>query len=135
MDARDEESWLSSAIACNVQDIALEYYNGAVSLRLPAQVLRCTTLVALKLSGKITLIEEEEGLGCFSSLKTLHLGTRVVNVNGDGAAGRFISSCPVLENLLIFRDDHNSGGQDGVKAYSISSPTLNCALESCEAKG
>ena len=56
-------------------------------------------------------------LVCFPSLKTLHLD-RVRSLN-DLSVRKLISSCLVLENLLVMRDE-----TDKVTTFGITAPKL-----------
>nr|KYP55999.1 Putative F-box/LRR-repeat protein At5g41840 family [Cajanus cajan] len=85
--------WVTAAIQRKVERLSLSlFFMG----NLPSCILTSTTLVVLNLKG---LIVKTVSSVSFPSLKTLHL--RGVYFPGPGFLFEVLSSCPVLEDLLM----------------------------------
>ena len=107
-------SWICTALERNVQELDL-YFDTEYPIELPPKFFFCKTLVVLKLSFSIFL--DIPSLIWFPSLKVLHL--RSVEFSTDDSAQKLLSSCPVLEELVIER-----WRLDELWVFNVSAPTL-----------
>lgn len=107
-------SWICTALERNVQELDL-YFDTEYPIELPPKFFFCKTLVVLKLSFSIFL--DIPSSIWFPSLKVLHL--RSVEFSTDDSAQKFLSSCPVLEELVIER-----WRLDEQWVFNVSAPTL-----------
>ncbi|KAA8523884.1 hypothetical protein F0562_010307 [Nyssa sinensis] len=109
-------TWVCAAIGRDVQDLDL-----CVSLEQPLQLPRslftCNMLVVLKLTCEIVVNTPTEGSVCFPNLKILHL--KLVKYVNDDSVRKLFPSCPVLEDLLIWRSN-----DDNVITFSIFASAL-----------
>ncbi|KAA8523887.1 hypothetical protein F0562_010310 [Nyssa sinensis] len=87
------------------------------ALQLPRSLFTCNMLVVLKLSGEIVVNTPAEGSVCFPNLKILHL--KWVKYVNDDSVRKLFPSCPVLEDLLIWRCN-----DDNVITFSIFASAL-----------
>ncbi|XP_010451010.1 PREDICTED: FBD-associated F-box protein At5g56370-like [Camelina sativa] len=85
--------------------------------RLPQSLFTCGTLVVLKLK-HVSLVDVRFPV-CFQLLKTLHL--EYVIFLDDESPRKLLSSCPVLEVLVLDRKDD---GVDNVGSFSVMVPSL-----------
>ncbi|ESQ39578.1 hypothetical protein EUTSA_v10001111mg [Eutrema salsugineum] len=84
-------------------------------ISLPNSLYTCDTLISLKLCHKIFI--DFPSLGCLPSLKTLCLSSVVYK--DEVSLVRFLSSCPVLEKLLVKRKK-----ADNVAKFCVKVPSL-----------
>ncbi|KAK2974929.1 hypothetical protein RJ640_024178 [Escallonia rubra] len=112
---------LCNVTMCNVQALDLDFDFSAVGgkIRLPwDHFMHCTTLVVLKLSQKFVL--DVPAHVCFPSLKTLHLHSLIYT--GDASVKMLFSSCPMLEELHVYRFLQTE--VDNVETINVSVPSL-----------
>ena len=107
-------SWICTVLERNVRELDL-YFDMVYPIELPPNFFFCRTLVVLKLCFSIFL--DIPSSICFPSLKILHL--RSVEFSTDDSAQRLLSSCPVLEELVIER-----WRLDEQWVFNVSAPTL-----------
>ncbi|XP_042516387.1 putative FBD-associated F-box protein At5g53635 [Macadamia integrifolia] len=96
------DSWVGVAVRCKVQELHLNFSTRRPVLMLPHSLFTCKSLTVLKFnlgsdSNRPELILPDSS--ALTGLKTLHLGSFSL-VDGE-LAGKFFSSCPVLETLII----------------------------------
>ncbi|KAA8523894.1 hypothetical protein F0562_010317 [Nyssa sinensis] len=109
-------TWVCAAIGRDVQDIDL-HVSWEQPLQLPRSLFTCNMLVVLKLSREIVVNTPAEGSVCFPNLKILHL--KWVKYVNDDSVRKLFPSCPVLEDLLIWRCN-----DDNVITFSIFASAL-----------
>ncbi|KAA8523888.1 hypothetical protein F0562_010311 [Nyssa sinensis] len=109
-------TWVCAAIGRDVQDLDL-YVSLEQPLQLPRSLFTCNMLVVLKLSCEIVVNTPAEGSVCFPNLKILHL--KWVKYVNDDSVRKLFPSCPVLEDLLIWRCN-----DDNVITFSIFASAL-----------
>ncbi|KAJ0234985.1 F-box domain-containing protein [Hirschfeldia incana] len=110
----DIKQWVTIALSRSVRVLSIttcfsdyEPY----SALLPSSLYTCETLVSLKLEGDKILVE---AASCrLPSLKTLQL--LYVTYSSEDSLRLLLSSCPVLENLVIKRDTT----EDNVKVLAV----------------
>ncbi|CAH2070247.1 unnamed protein product, partial [Thlaspi arvense] len=110
----DLNLWVEIAVSRCVRELELCIDHDSV---LPNSLYTCKSLVTLKLQGKNVLVDVP-GTVCLPSLKTLEL-KRVAYFNEDSLR-LLLSCCPVLEDLVIFRDDE----PDNLKVLVVTVPSL-----------
>ncbi|KAG7537798.1 F-box domain [Arabidopsis suecica] len=98
-DASHITSWIDAAVKRKVQHLRFKCFLRSCVCRMPVSLYVCETLVSLKLE---SVILDDVEFVSFPRLKTLHL-LRVIlsKLSKDAAFERFISCCPVLEDLEI----------------------------------
>ncbi|XP_019095628.1 PREDICTED: putative FBD-associated F-box protein At5g53635 [Camelina sativa] len=89
-------SWIDDAVKRNVQHLRLDFCLTSYFER-PVSLYVCHTLVSLKLNCMTLDVVE---FFSFPRLKTMHL--TYLWLSKDATFERFVSSCPVLEDLEIF---------------------------------
>ncbi|KAL3503457.1 hypothetical protein ACH5RR_037906 [Cinchona calisaya] len=109
-DSRCVSTWLSAA--CNIEELDLEIWE---IREFPWSDFVGNSLVTLKLSVDVLL--DIPSTVSFPSLKILHLHS-VTYVN-DASIEKFLSCCPVLEDLQISRTDW-----DNIQNFVIAVPSL-----------
>lgn len=105
-------TWISAAIKGNVQELVLGISRFK---RLPRMLFTSNTLVSLKISAEVR--SDVPLLVWLPSLKILHL--KMWYYTDDIAFQRLLRGCPVLEEMLIKRDEY-----DVECKVTVSSPTL-----------
>ncbi|KAL1195219.1 FBD-associated F-box protein [Cardamine amara subsp. amara] len=108
--------WVRIAVERGLRELNFEY-GCAIDepSRLPQSLFTCGTLVVLKLTN-VSLMDVTFPV-CFQFLKTLHL--RWVIYLDDESPQKILSSCKVLEDLVVNRDR-----DDNLKIFSIRVPLL-----------
>ncbi|KAE8696850.1 hypothetical protein F3Y22_tig00110637pilonHSYRG00081 [Hibiscus syriacus] len=110
------ETWISSAIKRNAQELKLSFCSSPGPLvRFPDHVFVCRTLVCQKLFDDVVV--DVPANVCFQSLKILQLD-RVQYAN-DGSLKKLLSSCPILEDLIVERT-----WNDGILVLDINVTSL-----------
>ncbi|XP_010476775.1 PREDICTED: putative FBD-associated F-box protein At5g56560 [Camelina sativa] len=105
--------WVKTGVTRSVKELQLNMCGN--NLQLPSCLGRCRTLETLKLQGlKLKVLPQFFRL---PSVKTLHLLS--VKFPSDESVESLLSSCPVLENLVV-----NKKEDDNVVIFNISVPTL-----------
>ncbi|XP_076931871.1 F-box/LRR-repeat protein At4g14103-like [Bidens hawaiensis] len=107
-------SWISSAIAHNVENLDLCLFVDDPFV-LPGSLFCSQTLTNLKVEMNCAL--EFPSFIHFPCLKTLHLS--LVTFTNDGSTQKLFSGCPVLEELTLVDCEWLN-----IKNITISSPTL-----------
>ncbi|CAL9243794.1 unnamed protein product [Arabidopsis halleri] len=106
--------WVGIAVRRGLRELNFEYHRFINEpIRLPQS--SCGTLVVLKLKN-ISLVDVRFPV-CFKLLKTLHL--EYVIFLDDESTQKLLSSCPVLEVLVL-----NRGDIDNVTSFSVMVPSL-----------
>ncbi|KAG7534457.1 Leucine-rich repeat 2 [Arabidopsis thaliana x Arabidopsis arenosa] len=107
--------WVRIAAERGLRDFY--YYHSAFNepSRLPQRLFTCGTLVVLKLTN-VSLADVKFPVS-FPILKTLHLSW-VIYLD-DESPRKLLSSCPILEDLVVNRDR-----DDNVTTFSIMVPSL-----------
>ncbi|XP_019086807.1 PREDICTED: F-box/FBD/LRR-repeat protein At5g56420-like [Camelina sativa] len=107
--------WVRIAVDRLIRDLKISFYNDHSPVRLPSRLFRCETIETLELCRVIAL----EVPSCFSfrSLKNLRLLS--VRYSDEGSFSRFISNCPVLEDLVVETCD-----EDNVVTFTVNVPSL-----------
>ncbi|XP_059671124.1 F-box/FBD/LRR-repeat protein At5g56420-like, partial [Cornus florida] len=114
--------WVSIAILRNVREFDISLLRNAGHLMvLPHELWTCNTLVVLKLEGAFVL--NVPSLVCLRSLKILHLNA--VKFLDDDSTGRLFSSCPVLEDLTMFRCCWENINVLNISALALKSLTID----------
>ncbi|KAK3024286.1 hypothetical protein RJ639_043148 [Escallonia herrerae] len=107
-------AWLNAMMLSNVQEVDLELIMHDLG-KLPRSLFTSKTLVVLRLCGAFLLnVPLDVSL---PSLKSLYLES--INYRGDASIKRLLSSCHVLEELIIPRF-----GEDNVWTFDVSVPSL-----------
>ncbi|CAH8377213.1 unnamed protein product [Eruca vesicaria subsp. sativa] len=115
--------WIKIAVKCRVRDLSIEI--DCSSIKTPVIIPRSLyktgsgMLVSLKLKS-VTLMDVSTSLPSFPTLKTLSLVS--VMYPGDEFVRRFLSSCHVLEDLVVELCLH-----DNVTIFTIKVPSLKSA--------
>ncbi|XP_065864593.1 FBD-associated F-box protein At4g10400-like [Euphorbia lathyris] len=107
-------TWICALITCNIKELQLFDYS-LTAQQLPWRLFTCKSLVVLKIHGSFVL--NLPAYVCFPSLRVLNL-VHVLLVD-DASMHKLLSSCPVLEELLIVL-----GKVDFVRVLNISFPSL-----------
>ncbi|KAL4619600.1 hypothetical protein ACB092_06G091300 [Castanea dentata] len=118
------DAWLRTAAARKVKELDLDILvidMDVENLKLPPSFFSCRTLVVLKLTGTIDIDIDTPSLSFnFPSLKILHLVEILfpsVIYSQERSFLRFLSGCPVLEDLSFTTDDLEG-------EYKVCVPTL-----------
>lgn len=108
--------WIRIAVERGLSELNFDYcYTTNKPSRLPQSMFTCGTLVVLKLKN-VSLVDVQFPV-CFQLLKTLHL-VWVIFLN-DESSHKLLSSCPVLEDLVLDRAIN-----DNVTPFSVMLPSL-----------
>ncbi|XP_065859936.1 FBD-associated F-box protein At4g10400-like [Euphorbia lathyris] len=107
-------TWICALITCNIKELRLFDYS-LTAQQLPWRLFTCKSLVVLKIYGSFVL--DLPTYVCFPSLRVLNLV--YVMLVDDASMHKLLSSCPVLEKLLIV-----IGKNDFVRVLNISIPSL-----------
>ncbi|XP_065862297.1 FBD-associated F-box protein At4g10400-like [Euphorbia lathyris] len=107
-------TWICALITCNIKELRLFDYS-LTAQQLPWRLFTCKSLVVLKIYGSFVL--DLPTYVCFPSLRVLNL-VHVLLVD-DASMHKLLSSCPVLEKLIIV-----IGKNDFVRVLNISIPSL-----------
>ncbi|CAM0955902.1 unnamed protein product [Alopecurus aequalis] len=118
----DLDGWFRSPALANLQEI--DIYVAKFSDQLPISVLRFAPTLRVFLIAHCSLFEDGVPVVNFPHLKTLSLSFLTV---WESTLQNLISSCPVLENLLI-------DSFDGFSRLVINSPTLR-SIGVCDDQG
>ncbi|XP_010536823.1 PREDICTED: F-box/FBD/LRR-repeat protein At5g56420-like [Tarenaya hassleriana] len=113
--AVDVGIWVKLAVDRRVSKMTIHYSSTERPIKLPMSLYTCDSLMVLVLNNGILV--DVPDLVCFPSLKILHLD--FVKYAGDESVLRFLSNCPVLEDLVVKRC-HN----DNVTTFVVTVPTL-----------
>ncbi|CAA7056456.1 unnamed protein product [Microthlaspi erraticum] len=113
----DVEKWIVNAVDRKVSELGFMLSWSAKPTKLPNSVYTCDTLVSLGLSDKILV--DVPSSACFPSLKSL--GLYFVLYKDKDSLVRFLSSCPVLKHLIVYRNH-----QDTAIDFKINVPSLEC---------
>ncbi|GFP96499.1 F-box/FBD/LRR-repeat protein at5g56420 [Phtheirospermum japonicum] len=105
-------AWIKTAVEHNVQNLILH-----AAHRFPRCLFTCKTLVDLSLP--VCTFNPSCGPSSLPSLKKLHLNDIEYYEADDKAFPRFLSSCPVLEELIVKATINPFLGR-----FDISSPTI-----------
>ncbi|XP_019092340.1 PREDICTED: FBD-associated F-box protein At5g56370-like [Camelina sativa] len=111
--------WVRIAVERGLRELNLDYAHmiDEPIRRLPQSLFTCGTLVVLKLK-HVSLVHVRFFV-CFQLLKTLHL--EYVIFLDDESPKKLLSSCPILEVLVLDREDD---GVDNVGSFSVMVPSL-----------
>ncbi|XP_019087655.1 PREDICTED: putative FBD-associated F-box protein At5g56700 [Camelina sativa] len=114
----DLKSWVGIAVSRCVRELCIPIYSFGMerAVPLPCSLYSCNSLLTLKLCGQKTLVDVP-GTVCLPSLKILEL--RRVTYPNDDSIRLLLSNCLVLEDLTIYRRDH-----DNVRKLVIIVPSL-----------
>ncbi|KAG7538154.1 FBD domain [Arabidopsis suecica] len=107
--------WIGIAVERSLRELNFHYHHIYGHIRLPQSLYTCGTLVVLKLK-KVSLVDVRFPV-CFQLLKTLHL--LYVDYLDDETPKKLLSSCPILEVLVLSRGD-----EDNVISFSVKVPSL-----------
>ncbi|XP_055960606.1 putative F-box/LRR-repeat protein At3g42770 [Mercurialis annua] len=107
-------AWVNTALKHQLREIDLRI-DVAKNFRLPAAFFSCQTLEVLKLGKNFELHVPESF--CFPHLKTLHLDS--IDFLEDSTFHKFISSCPLLEDLVLLECK-----VEFIKLLKMSAPAL-----------
>ncbi|CAA7062549.1 unnamed protein product [Microthlaspi erraticum] len=111
------ELLVSVAVSRYVRELDISYsHHPKVSNMLPSNLFTCKSLVILKLDDEILL--DVPRVACLPSLKTLQL--QRVTYSSEESLQRLLSSCPVLEELLVELNDDD----DYMVKFTIIVPSL-----------
>ncbi|CAA7047963.1 unnamed protein product [Microthlaspi erraticum] len=113
--------WVGIAVSRFVRELSISYFcfirKRPDVLSLPRSLYTCNSLMTLKLQGWNILVDVPP-LVCLPSLKTLQL--RFVTYSDEDSLRLLLSSCPVLEDLLIERSNQN----DNLIEIVVNVPSL-----------
>ncbi|XP_019088662.1 PREDICTED: F-box/FBD/LRR-repeat protein At5g56420-like isoform X2 [Camelina sativa] len=107
--------WVRIALDRFVRDLKISFYNDHGPVRLPSRLFRCETIETLELCRVIAL-----DVPCrfsFRSLKKLRLLS--VRYSDEESFSRFISNCPVLEDLVV-----ETCEEDNVVTFTVNVASL-----------
>lgn len=107
-------SQLASAVDHRVRVLKFKLLWSADPIRLPESLYTCKTLVQLSLSNKILVPSSS---GCLQSQRFLDL-LFVVYKDEDSLIS-FLSSCPILETMVVRRKK-----DDNIKRFTVKAPSL-----------
>ncbi|KAL1195221.1 FBD-associated F-box protein [Cardamine amara subsp. amara] len=96
--------WVETTVERGLGDLNFDYHYHNEPRRWPQSLFTCGTLVVLKLKN-VSLVDVKFPV-CFELLKTLHLD-HVIFLN-DESSQKLLSSCPILEDLLLDRAVHDN---------------------------
>ncbi|XP_019099853.1 PREDICTED: F-box/FBD/LRR-repeat protein At3g52680-like [Camelina sativa] len=108
--------WVGIAFARHLRELVLDFYpSGKETFTFPSSLSTCNTLESLKLVFGFTVDIPSPVL--MKSLRTLHL--EFVSFKEDVSVRNLLSSCPGLEQLIVYR------GEDcDVEIFTIEVPSL-----------
>ncbi|XP_019087811.1 PREDICTED: putative FBD-associated F-box protein At5g56700 [Camelina sativa] len=114
----DLDSWVGTAVSRCLRELSIDLYYTEMQpfVSLPCCLYSCNSLVTLKLDGQDILVDVPPTV-CLPSLKNLEL-LGVLYSNNDSLR-LLLSCCPVLEDLIINRED-----SDDLTAVVIIVPSL-----------
>ncbi|CAH2069711.1 unnamed protein product [Thlaspi arvense] len=99
----DIKRWVEIAVSHCLRELSIYFCNYVVpELILPRSLYTCKSLVILKTEGSGILVDVPP-TACLPSLKTLQL--EEVTYSNEDSLRLLLSHCPVLEDLLIRRED------------------------------
>ncbi|CAL9219019.1 unnamed protein product [Arabidopsis halleri] len=131
IEPEDIHFWVSLAIYKNVRELCLKlFYFGERQTKLPSSLYNCESLVILTLKDEILV--DVPGTVCLPSLKTLFL--RRVTYSDENSLHRLLSNCPVLEDLVVERDEVDNLGKMSVIVKSLQRLTLKMSI-ACDLDG
>ncbi|CAL9243797.1 unnamed protein product, partial [Arabidopsis halleri] len=108
--------WIRTAVERGLRELNFYYsYTIDEPIKLPQSLYTCGTIVVLKLKN-VSLLDVRFPV-CFQLLKTLHL--EWVIFLDDESPQKLLSSCPVLEDMVLNRADG-----DNVISFSVKVPSL-----------
>ncbi|KAL1217462.1 putative FBD-associated F-box protein [Cardamine amara subsp. amara] len=110
----DIKAWIRAAVYRRVRVLRIDFFFSS-TLKLPSCLSKCTTLETLQLCG-LSINSFPRGFR-LPSLKSLHLLS--VKFFSNESVERLLSNCPVLENLVVNKEDY-----DSVRIFNIDVPTL-----------
>ncbi|CAA7047961.1 unnamed protein product [Microthlaspi erraticum] len=121
LQADDINRWVEIAVSRLLRELSISYFRFVEKpsdvLSLPSSLYTCDSLVTLKLRGKNVAVDVPQTV-CLPSLKNLQL--QCVTYSNGGSLGLLLSHCPVLEDLLVERDDDS----DNRRAVIVNVPSL-----------
>ncbi|XP_010431292.1 PREDICTED: F-box/FBD/LRR-repeat protein At3g52680-like [Camelina sativa] len=108
--------WVGIAFSRHLRELVLDFYpTGKETFTFPISLCTCNTLESLKLVFGFTVDIPSPVL--MKSLKTLHL--EFVSYKEDASVCNLLSSCPSLEQLIVYR------GEDcDVEVFTVEVPSL-----------
>ncbi|RID47129.1 hypothetical protein BRARA_I03750 [Brassica rapa] len=113
--------WVSTALSHCLRELDISRGSGPAEPNiLPSNLYTCITLVILKLDGEILL--DVPRMVSLPSLKTLKL--QKVRYFNEETLQRLLSSCPVLEDLVVDLDEEDTTGKLTVVVPSLQSLSL-----------
>ncbi|ESQ28694.1 hypothetical protein EUTSA_v10018628mg [Eutrema salsugineum] len=119
--------WLQFAVSRCLRELEVSYSNRRKRNISLSCLYNCKSLVILKLSGAILV--DVPRMVSLPSLKTLQL--RDVTYSDKKSLQRFLSICPVLEELSVDLGDDDQMGKLAISIRSLQSLTLSVAYD-CE---
>lgn len=100
--SEDIKLWVLVAVLRCVHELSLEFFSIANHhTELPSSLYVCKSIVMLILKGEILV--DVPRMVCLPSLKTLFLGC--VTYSRENSLHQLLSNCPVLEDLVVERDN------------------------------
>lgn len=125
IEPEDIDFWVSLAIYKNVRELCLKLLSFAERpTKLPSSLYICKSIVILTLKDEILV--DVPGTVCLPSLKTLFL--RRVTYSDENSLHRLLSNCPVLEDLVVERDEIDNLGKMSVIVKSLQRLTLKMSV-------
>ncbi|KAG7534463.1 F-box-like domain superfamily, partial [Arabidopsis thaliana x Arabidopsis arenosa] len=121
----DIKSWVRFAVSRGVHQLSIAYSSDRVRRAvLPIHLYTCKSLVSLKLEEDISLCITEyiPRTVCLPSLKNLQLQSVNYSLSNQDHLKRFLSNCPVLENLTL--KHINTKRCYSKQMFSVSVPSL-----------
>ncbi|CAN8269444.1 unnamed protein product [Cochlearia groenlandica] len=115
------ERWVNIAVARHVRDLKLFHYQDVIPLAFPRSLFTCKSLVVLRL--KNLMIQDIPSTLFLQSIKTLsliHVTFYTDTTTSDKLVHKLLSSCPVLETLVVRRWNN----VEKVKRFVIQVPSL-----------
>ncbi|XP_023633936.1 putative F-box/LRR-repeat protein At4g15060 [Capsella rubella] len=120
--SKDIRLWIVIAVSRSIRELSINLSFYCRATKLPSSVYICKSLVVLKLIDYILV--DVPRLANLPSLKTLLL--RRVTYFDENSIQRLVSSCPVLEDLVIerVREDFNWPDYEDFITWNLCIPSL-----------
>jgi len=120
-------SWIDAAVKCKIQHLHVQCLPAKYIYEMPLSLYICETLVYLKLCRVMLDDAEFVSLPC---LKTIHL--EYVWFPNEANLERFVSCCPVLEELKIYGCGNENAITLRLLSRSLKKLSINILKSMCD---